>query len=110
MDTTMDRDTLGGKLLPELQQIAQTMGVEGAQKLRKAGLIDAIVAAGSNGGGEAKPARARRTTKPADDEATPASAEEAPAAEAAASESTADDAERSPRPRERGDRPIGERG
>ena len=52
MDTTMDRDTLGGKLLPELQQIAQTMGVEGAQKLRKAGLIDAIVAAGSNGGGE----------------------------------------------------------
>ena len=109
MDTTMDRDTLGGKLLPELQQIAQTMGVEGAQKLRKAGLIDAIVAAGSNGGGE-KPARARRTTKPADDEATPASAEEAPAAEAAASESTADDAERSPRPRDRGDRPIGERG
>ena len=42
MDTTMDRDTLGAKLLPELQQIAQTMGVEGAQKLRKAGLIDAI--------------------------------------------------------------------
>jgi len=62
MDTTMDRDTLGAKLLPELQQIAQTMGVEGAQKLRKAGLIDAIVAAGSstNGGGEAKPARAKR--------------------------------------------------
>ena len=56
MDTTMDRDTLGAKLLPELQQIAQNMGVEGAQKLRKAGLIDAIVAAGSasNGGGETK--------------------------------------------------------
>jgi transcription termination factor Rho len=68
MDTTMDRDTLGAKLLPELQQIAQTMGVEGAQKLRKAGLIDAIVAAGSstNGGGEAKPARAKRTPKAAD--------------------------------------------
>jgi transcription termination factor Rho len=44
------------------------MGVEGAQKLRKAGLIDAIVAAGSstNGGGEAKPARAKRTPKAAD--------------------------------------------
>ena len=69
MDTTMDRDTLGGKLLPELQQIAQTMGVEGAQKLRKAGLIDAIVAAGSNGGGEASPLvpgapRSPPTTKP----------------------------------------------
>ena len=69
MDTTMDRDTLGGKLLPELQQIAQTMGVEGAQKLRKAGLIDAIVAAGSNGGGERSPLapsapRSPPTTKP----------------------------------------------
>ena len=51
MDTTMDRETLGSKLLPELQQIAQTMGVEGAQKLRKAGLIDAIVAAGSSTNG-----------------------------------------------------------
>jgi hypothetical protein len=48
MDTTMDRAVLESKLLPELQQIAQTMGVEGAQKLRKAGMIDAIVAA-SNG-------------------------------------------------------------
>ncbi len=110
MDTTMDRDTLGGKLLPELQQIAQTMGVEGAQKLRKAGLIDAIVAAGSNGGGEAKPARAKRTTKPADDEATTSSGAEDAPAEANASERTADDAERSPRPRDRGDRPNGERG
>jgi len=59
MDTTMDRDTLGSKLLPELQQIAQTLGVEGAQKLRKAGLIDAIVAASTNGGVEAAPKRVR---------------------------------------------------
>jgi transcription termination factor Rho len=66
MDTTMDRDVLESKLLPELQRIAQTMGVEGTQKLRKAGLIDAIVAA-SNGdgpsggnGNDAEPARARR--------------------------------------------------
>jgi len=72
MDTTMDRDTLGAKLLPELQQIAQTMGVEGAQKLRKAGLIDAIVAAGSstNGGGEVKAARTKRPPKAAGAEAT----------------------------------------
>jgi transcription termination factor Rho len=55
---TMDRSTLEGKLLPELQQIAQTMGIEGTQRLRKAGLIDAIVEASSNGerpeNGEAK--------------------------------------------------------
>ena len=43
MDTTMDRSRLEAKHLPELQQIAQRLGVEGAQKLRKAGLIDAIV-------------------------------------------------------------------
>jgi transcription termination factor Rho len=46
---TMDRSTLEAKLLPELQQIAQTMGIEGTQRLRKAGLIDAIVEASSNG-------------------------------------------------------------
>ena len=46
---TMDRSTLEGKLLPELQQIAQTMGIDGTQRLRKAGLIDAIVEASSNG-------------------------------------------------------------
>jgi len=51
MDTTIERSTLEGKLLPELQQIAQTLGVEGTQKLRKAGLIDAIVAASTNGEG-----------------------------------------------------------
>jgi len=48
---TMDRSSLEGKLLPELQQIAQTMGIEGTQRLRKAGLIDAIVEASSNGDG-----------------------------------------------------------
>jgi transcription termination factor Rho len=53
MDTTIERSDLEGKLLPELQQIAQTLGVEGTQKLRKAGLIDAIVAASTNGEGSA---------------------------------------------------------
>ena len=69
MDTTMDRETLSTKLLPELQQIAQGMGVEGAQKLRKAPLIDAIVDASSNGGSSQRdngsdgdrPARASRS-------------------------------------------------
>ncbi|HEX3300425.1 MAG TPA: transcription termination factor Rho [Actinomycetota bacterium] len=104
MDTTMDRDSLGAKLLPELQQIAQTMGVEGAQKLRKAPLIDAIVAAGSstNGGGDAKPARAKRTPKPAEAETMTDAAE-------TTTETTTDNGdpgEERPAPRERTDRPA----
>jgi transcription termination factor Rho len=59
MDTT-DRSTLEGKLLPELQQIAQDMGIEGSQRLRKSGLIDAIVDAsnGRSGSGD-RPAEPR---------------------------------------------------
>jgi transcription termination factor Rho len=74
MDTTMDRETLGTKLLPELQQIAVSVGVEGAQKLRKAPLIDAIVAATTNGGETAtdKPSRPRRNGSKADAAATEA--------------------------------------
>ena len=58
---TMDRSTLEGKLLPELQQIAQTMGIEGSQRLRKAGLIDAIVEASSNG---ERPGNGEASTRP----------------------------------------------
>jgi transcription termination factor Rho len=108
MDTTMDRDTLGSKLLPELQQIAQTMGVEGAQKLRKAGLIDAIVAAGSstNGGGDAKPARAKRAPKA--DAAADTTDETTSTTETDAG--TSDDADDQPPRRDRGDRPNPDRG
>ena len=108
MDTTMDRDTLGSKLLPELQQIAQTMGVEGAQKLRKAGLIDAIVAAGSstNGGGDAKPARAKRAPKA--DAAADTTDETTSTTETDAG--TSDDADDQPPRRDRGHRPNPERG
>jgi transcription termination factor Rho len=52
MDTTIDRSALEQKLIPELQRIAQDMGIEGTQRLRKAGLIDAIVAQSGNGSGE----------------------------------------------------------
>jgi transcription termination factor Rho len=52
METTTDRSVLEGKLLAELQRIARDMGIEGTQKLRKAGLIDAIVN-GGNGASEA---------------------------------------------------------
>jgi transcription termination factor Rho len=113
MDTTMDRDTLGAKLLPELQQIAQTMGVEGAQKLRKAPLIEAIVAAGSstNGGGETKPARAKRAPKP--EAATETATEETASANgsdtAADREPSSESTER-PARRDRPDRPNTDRG
>ena len=60
----MDRAVLESKLLPELQQIAQSLGVEGGQKLRKAGLIDAIVAAG-NGNGATSDAAAPARVAPA---------------------------------------------
>ena len=58
MDTTTDRSALEGKLIPELQQIAQRLGIEGSQKLRKAGLIDAIVEhAGGDGRTVERPGR-----------------------------------------------------
>jgi transcription termination factor Rho len=58
--TTTDRSALEGKVLPELQKIAGDLGIQGSQRLRKAGLIDAIVArAGGNG-----PATAAATAEP----------------------------------------------
>jgi transcription termination factor Rho len=74
MDTTIDRSTLEQKLIPELQRIAQEMGIEGTQRLRKAGLIDAIVARGNGGaaapendGGNAAPASVAAPAYEADD-------------------------------------------
>ncbi|HWO71246.1 MAG TPA: Rho termination factor N-terminal domain-containing protein, partial [Actinomycetota bacterium] len=52
---TIDRSTLEGKVLSELQEIAQGLGIEGAQRLRKAGLIDAILAR-TSGDGRERPA------------------------------------------------------
>ena len=75
-DITTDRSVLEAKLLPELQQIAQTLGVEGVQKLRKAGLIDAIVdragangaarSASANGGARSERVRTARNTTSGD--------------------------------------------
>ena len=41
---TMGREDLQTKVLPELQQIAGTLGVTGHQRLKKSELIDAIMA------------------------------------------------------------------
>jgi transcription termination factor Rho len=60
MDTTIERSALEQKLIPELQRIAQEMGIEGTQRLRKAGLIDAIVAKGGNGDSPAADATSSR--------------------------------------------------
>jgi transcription termination factor Rho len=78
-----DRNVLEGKLIPELQKIASNLGIEGTQRLRKAGLIDAIVARGGAAGdgagnGDPRPATSgstptqtaagsTETTTPADD-------------------------------------------
>jgi transcription termination factor Rho len=72
---TTERDILEAKVLPELQAIASSMGVQGYQRLRKADLIGAIIAkaqgvefvpsSGSSGRGRRGAAEAR----PADHEA-----------------------------------------
>ena len=51
------KEELQGKVLAELQQIAESMGMTGTKGLRKADLIGAIVDR-SNGGGRA-PAKER---------------------------------------------------
>ncbi len=99
MDTTIERSALEGKLLPELQQIAQTMGVEGTQKLRKAGLIEAIVAASSNGEGSG----IRNGDEAAKPVALSTSVEEAPATSGDDRRDAADEGDR-PERSERNDR------
>ena len=61
---TTDRTALEGKVLPELKQIAQTLGVSGVQRLKKAEVIDAIVEASN--GGVAKAAAPERTERAAE--------------------------------------------
>jgi transcription termination factor Rho len=89
MDTTTDRSALEHKLIPELQRIAQELGIEGTQRLRKAGLIDAIVAKGGNGstdgaaaGAPTAVAVAERADESADPDAAPEGGREAEPAEA----------------------------
>jgi transcription termination factor Rho len=60
---TTERDVLQGKVLPELQAIASSMGVQGYQRLRKADLIGAIIAKaqGVEFVPSTRPARSRRS-------------------------------------------------
>ncbi|HEX9311736.1 MAG TPA: transcription termination factor Rho [Actinomycetota bacterium] len=47
---TLERSDLEGKVLPELQKIAESLGVEGHQRLRKGDLISAIIDKSSGDG------------------------------------------------------------
>jgi transcription termination factor Rho len=82
---TTERDILEGKVLPELQAIASSMGVQGYQRLRKADLIGAIIAKaqGVEFVPSPAPARGRRG----------GAANEAPAAESGDTAAAADQPE-----------------
>ena len=84
---TTERGILEGKVLPELQAIASSMGVQGFQRLRKADLIGAIIAKaqGVEFVPSSTPARGRRggTTSEAQAPEGEAQAPEAGAAPAA---------------------------
>jgi transcription termination factor Rho len=81
---TTERDILEGKVLPELQAIASSMGVQGYQRLRKADLIGAIIAKaqGVEFVPSSAPSRGRRGGSTTEAPTTEAPTTEAPAPEA----------------------------
>ena len=113
MSTVLDRDALEGSPLADLHLIADQLGVDGFRRLRKAELVDAIIAQQS---GEPVPAevaateeeapkpRARRSRarKPSSDEETVAAVE-------AADQADEQEAPEEPRSRGRGRRRGGRR-
>ncbi|HET7517878.1 MAG TPA: Rho termination factor N-terminal domain-containing protein, partial [Actinomycetes bacterium] len=106
---TTERDILEGKVLPELQAIASSMGVQGYQRLRKADLIGAIIAQaqGVEFVPSSPPARGRRggTTTEAPEaqaEATPAVPDQPELPGAGEAEASSNGPERRTRRRSRG--------
>ena len=73
---TIERSDLEGKVLAELQKIAEELGMEGHQRLRKNDLIDAIVAKANGKGARSAPKEAPAARAGADTAET----EEAPEA------------------------------
>ncbi|MBW3588568.1 MAG: transcription termination factor Rho [Actinobacteria bacterium] len=65
MAETLERKTLTGKLVAELQEIASGLGVKDVKKLKKAELIEAILTQSSNGRGDGKTVAAAKETAPA---------------------------------------------
>ena len=82
--STTERGILEAKVLPELQAIASSMGVQGFQRLRKADLIGAIIAKAQ--GVEfvpSAPARSRRGGATSNEAGAEADQPELPGADAA---------------------------
>ena len=103
---TTERDILEGKVLPELQAIASSMGVQGYQRLRKADLIGAIIAKaqGVEFVPSSAPARGRRggtTTGTAAEAQRPEAADQPELPGAGEVEASADGPERRTRRRTR---------
>jgi transcription termination factor Rho len=94
---TLDRSELQAKVLPELQQIAETLGLESHQRLKKGDLIDAIIAKASQDGegpsssGNGEPRSIERRADRASEEARPAPAEAARSEAADASSTSSPD-------------------
>ena len=82
---TTERDILEAKVLPELQAIASSMGVQGYQRLRKADLIGAIIAKAqgvefvpsSGSSGRSRRGAAAGTSAATDQQELPGTAEQA---------------------------------
>jgi transcription termination factor Rho len=77
--STTDKSVLEQKVLPELQQIASSLGVQGYQRLKKADLIDAIVDRANGERAEAKGAEAKGEEAERKAEASAPPRDEAPA-------------------------------
>ena len=114
-ETTNDRSVLEAKVASELHTIADTLGIAGHQRLKKADLIDRIIAHGNGGdAGDARAATATQETATAPAEAPPAPSGngEAYAGEDRGEASVREDHPREQRPeggRPEGPRPEGAR-
>jgi transcription termination factor Rho len=77
MSDTFDRSQLDGKDREQLSEIASALGVKAISRMRKADLVDAIVAAAkSNGATTTEKPRRIRSTKPATDDLAALAAEQ----------------------------------
>jgi transcription termination factor Rho len=86
----LERSDLESKVLPELQKIAESLGVEGHQRLRKGPLIQAIIDKAGGSDGQTTAAEAEGNGKAA------ARTTEAPATEESAEQTAPPDGEASP--------------
>ena len=106
---TMERSELEGKVLSELQQIAETLGMEGHHRLRKNDLIEAILTKSDTDGQGARSAPTKAPSPQAKEAAATEGSENGQAAQAVAEApaSAAVEAPARPSPTEGPERPSG---